>query len=295
MSSCRQPILSRQRRSSSPDLVSGVADVNQLQAESDETFDRTKIVVELSSTNPFKAKAVFKHGLLSVSPLSTRWLRGIKDGGEGPSHYVTPDGGTAQYDVLRDPSFEPVVPLQTMAPSFSPAVAGAVPKISVVLDVDSTSLPKLELAALTVGFLNKLQAESDETFDRTNIVVELSSTDPIKAEVVLKPGSGVGTASPMSTSCRPSRTRPLTGQRSWSNCRLPILSRPRRSSSPDLVSGVADVNQLQAESDETFDRTKIVVELSSTNPFKAKAVFKPGSGVGCRRCQPAAGRVGRDL
>ena len=85
-----------------------------------------------------------------------------------------PDGGTAQYDVLRDSSVEPVVPLQTMAPSFSPAVAGAVPKISVVFDVDSTSLPKLELAALTVGFLNKLQVESDETFDRTKIVVELS-------------------------------------------------------------------------------------------------------------------------
>ena len=51
--------------------MSGVADVNQLQAESDETFDRTKIVVELSSTNPFKAKAFFKHGLVSVSPVST--------------------------------------------------------------------------------------------------------------------------------------------------------------------------------------------------------------------------------
>ena len=126
--------------------------------------------------------------------MPTRWLRGIKDGSEGPSHYVMPDGGTTQYDDIRDSSVEPVVPQQTMAPSFSPAVAGAVPKISVVLDVDSTSLPKLELAALTVGFLNKLQAESDETFDRTEIVVELSSTDLVMAEVVFKPGSGVGVA-----------------------------------------------------------------------------------------------------
>ena len=105
-----------------------------------------------------------------------------------------PDGGTTQHDVLRDSSVEPVVPQQTMALSFSPAVAGAVPKISVVLDVDSTSLPKLELAALKVGFLNKLKAKSDETFDRMKIVVELSSTDHIKAEVVLKPGSGAGIA-----------------------------------------------------------------------------------------------------
>ena len=100
-----------------------------------------------------------------MSPMSTRWLRGIKDGSEGPSHYVMPDGGTTQYDILGDyPSVEPVVPQQTMAPSFSLAVAGAVPKISVVLDGDSTSLTESELAALTVGFLNKLQAESDETF-----------------------------------------------------------------------------------------------------------------------------------
>ena len=86
-----------------------------------------------------------------------------------------------------------------------------------------------------------------------------------------------------------------SGLKKAKRCRTILITRPRRSSSPDLVSGVADVNQLQAESDETFDRTKIVVELSSTNPNKAEAVFKPGSGVGCRRCQPAAGRVGRDL
>ena len=79
-SSCRLSILSKQRCSSSPDLV-------------------------------------------SVSPMSTRWLRGIKDGGEGPSHNVMPDGGTTQHDVLRDSLVEPVVPQQTMAPSFSPAVA----------------------------------------------------------------------------------------------------------------------------------------------------------------------------
>ena len=68
------------------------------------------------------------------------------------------------------------------------------PKISVVLDGDSTSLPKPELAELKVGFLNKLQAESDETLHRTKIVVELSSADPIQAEAVFKLGSSIGIA-----------------------------------------------------------------------------------------------------
>ena len=81
-----------------------------------------------------------------------------------------------------------------MAPSFSPAVADAVPKISVVLDGDSTSLTESEPAARKVGFINKLQAESDETFDRKKIVVELSPADPTKAAAFFKPGSGVGVA-----------------------------------------------------------------------------------------------------
>ena len=39
--------------------------------------------------------------------------------------------------------------------------------------------------------------------------------------------------------------------------------------------GVADVIELQAESEETFDKTKVVVELSSIDLIMAKAFFKP--------------------
>ena len=101
-----------------------------------------------------------------------------------------------------DPTFNPTAnptanttSNPTANPSFSPAVAGAVPTITVFLKGNSALLTDPELAALKVGFLDKLDAESAGTFDRSNIVAELSSDDSVfQADAFFKLGSGVDIA-----------------------------------------------------------------------------------------------------
>ena len=89
-----------------------------------------------------------------------------------------------------------LVLLVALAASFSPAVTGmalataTVPTIEVLLDGDLTTLSELGQTALKAGFLDKLQAASDQTLDRRNIVVELSERSPIKADAFFMPGSG---------------------------------------------------------------------------------------------------------
>jgi hypothetical protein len=83
-----------------------------------------------------------------------------------------------------------------MAPSFSPAVAAAVPMISFVLEGNSTSLTEPELAALKAGVLDKVWLSSNAAdIDRSEVFVKLSRESPtFTAEVFFKPASGADIA-----------------------------------------------------------------------------------------------------
>ena len=70
--------------------------------------------------------------------------------------------------------------------------AGMVTRISVLLDGYLPSMTEPARTALRVGLLNTLENASALTFDRSNIVVELSEFSPLRADAFFKPGSGVG-------------------------------------------------------------------------------------------------------
>ena len=85
-------------------------------------------------------------------------------------------------------------PRPSAAPSFSPAVAGAVPSITVTFESTQT-LPDQELAALEAAFLVKLQnASAVPSFDTAKMVVELSSVNPLTLAAFFRPVSGVDIA-----------------------------------------------------------------------------------------------------
>ena len=208
-------VLSGSSQTLTPPELAALKDgfVDKLQAESDEPFvARSNIVVELSSGSPIKASAFFKPGSGVGIADAHAIVTAIEAGSNGHAHFVTPDNGTTIYPILSasasheappqtvtmSPTPSPTPspsPSTSLAPSFSPVGAGAVPKITLVLSGSSQTLTPPELAALKDGFVDKLQAESDEPFvARSNIVVELSSGSPIKASAFFKPGSGVGIA-----------------------------------------------------------------------------------------------------
>ena len=305
--------------------------LNKLQAASDETFNRSKIVVVLSSSDPFQAEALFRPG----SAVGIAQAHAIAAAIQYEGSMVTSDGGETQYEIVyavanfeKPPQTLAPTPALTAspspAPSFSPAIEGAVPSITVILRGNSATLTEPERAALKVGFLDKLQAASDETFNRSNIVVVLSSDDPFQAKAFLRPGSGVGISEanaiaaiiqhagsvitpdgggtqysivyavanwagpPQTMTPTPAPTASPSSAPSFSPAvtgavpKITVLLRGNSATltDPELVAlKVGFLDKLQAGSEEAFDRSKIVVELSSDDPFQAAAFFRPGSGI----------------
>ena len=101
--------------------------------------DRASIVVGLSPSSPttepatFMAEAVFTPGSGITITDAHAIAAAIEAGSSGDNHYVTPTGGTTRYPIVSASARHSTQP-PTMAPSFSPAVAAAVPMISIVLE-----------------------------------------------------------------------------------------------------------------------------------------------------------------
>ena len=94
--------------------------LDKLQAESDETFDRTKIVVKLSSAEPFKAEAFFTAGS-GVGIADAHAIAAVLDACIGQADcFVTPANEPTQYPIVLRASASHATPPQTMSPSAKP-------------------------------------------------------------------------------------------------------------------------------------------------------------------------------
>jgi len=168
--------------------------LDRLEAASVVTFDRSNIVVELSSENLLEAEAFFKAG----SGVDIADAHAIAAAIQYEGSVVTSDGGAPQHEIVYAVASH-AAPSQTVAPTSAPTPLPTplpVPKMFVLLKGDSASLTQPERAALKVGFLDRLEAESVVTFDRSNIVVELMSDHhpAFEIEAFFKAGSGVDIA-----------------------------------------------------------------------------------------------------
>ena len=199
-----------------------------------DAFDELNVEVVLSEADPIRAQAYFKAGSgvdlsdaedigdafsssgESVAPYGTSTEYDIVSVAVGnavppathsptetPTRATHPPASSTPTpaptsDMTPVPTSAPTVTSSapTSAPTFSPAGQTAVPKITVFLEAvaAASTLTEQDQMALKEGIIERLQAESEEPFDRSKITVVLSGSNPIKAETFFRPGSGVNDA-----------------------------------------------------------------------------------------------------
>ena len=128
--------------------------------------DRSNIIVKLSrqKNEIIKAEVVFKPGSGVNAAEAQEIAAAIEPRTAGLDHLLTltPDGGATEYPIMCASAHKSTQP-PSVAPSVSPAVAGAEPMITVELEGDLASLTGPEQVALKERLLDKLETKKSST------------------------------------------------------------------------------------------------------------------------------------